>query len=143
MDKLALKTANAMIDAVFVKSKILFAQPSAVVILDEGGHVIALQRQDHAALLRADIAYAKAYGALGMGVGSRGLAKKAKETPDFINGAITVSKGRLIPAPGGVLILNSKHRIIGAIGVSGDSSDNDERAAIFGIKSVNLTPKVD
>jgi uncharacterized protein GlcG (DUF336 family) len=78
-----------------------------------------------------------------MGIGSRGLALRAKETPDFINGAISASKGRLIPAPGGVLILNSHNNIIGAAGVSGDTSDNDEHSAMIGIKAIGLKSKVD
>ena len=144
MDKLTLKQANTIIDSSFIEGKILSLQPLSVVVLDAGGHIIAFQRQDNASILRFDIAFAKAYGALGMGIGSRGLANKAKEIPDFINAAIITSKGRLIPAPGGVLILNKKNGIIiGAVGVIGDTSDNDERAAIFGIKSLGFEPKID
>ena len=144
VNKLTLEQANNIIKASFFEGHQLSLQPLSIVVLDAGGHLIAFQRQDNSAILRFDIAFAKAYGALGMGVGSRGLAKKATETPAFIHGAICASKGRLIPAPGGVLILNNeKECIIGAVGVSGDTSDNDERTAIFGIKSIGLEPKTD
>jgi len=143
MDKLTLKIANTLIDAAFSARETLSLRPLAIVVLDVGGHLIAFQRQDGAAILRFDIAHAKAYGALGMGMGSRGLGTLAKEIPDFFNGAMHAAKGRLIPAPGGVLILNSAHSIIGAVGVSGDTSDNDEKIALFGIKSVGLAFKVD
>ena len=144
MDKLTLKQANSIIEASFFNAEQLSLQPLSIVVLDAGGHLIAFQRQDNAAILRFDIAFAKAYGSLGMGIGSRGLAKKAQEIPELINGAINVSKGRLIPAPGGVLILNSKNGIIiGAVGVSGDTSDNDESSAVFGVKSIGLEPKID
>ena len=143
MDKLTLKQAQSIIEASFVESKRLSLQPLSIVVLDAGGHLIAFQRQDNASILRFEIAFSKAYGAIGMGIGSRGLANKAKEIPSFILGAISASNGRMIPAPGGVLVLNENDELVGAVGVSGDSSDNDERAAIFGIQAIGLTPKVD
>lgn len=141
MNKLTLEKANAIIEAALIESTKLSLQPMSIAILDAGGHLIAFQRQDKAAILRFDIAFAKAYGALGMGIGSRGLALKAKEVPDLIEGAIAASKGRLIAVPGGVLIMNVDNEIIGAAGVSGDTSDNDERVVICGILSVGLMPK--
>lgn len=141
MKTLTLKKANAIIRAGFIESKKLALQPMSIAILDAGGHLVAFQRQDKSAILRFDIAFAKAYGALGMGIGSRGLALKASETPKFIEGAIAASKGRLIPAPGGVLIVNIDNEIIGAAGASGDTSDNDEHIVISGILSVGLSPK--
>ena len=143
MNQLTLEQANAIIEASFIEGKKLSLQPLSIAILDAGGHLIAFQRQDKSSILRFEIAFAKAYGALGTGIGSRGLALKAKEAPDFINGAISVSKGRLIPAPGGILILNSHNNIIGAAGVSGDTSDNDEHSAIIGIQAIGLKAKVD
>ncbi|CAM3054602.1 GlcG/HbpS family heme-binding protein [Legionella worsleiensis] len=141
MNRLTLEKANAIIEAGFVASMKLSLQPMSIAILDAGGHLIAFQRQDKAGILRFDIAYAKAYGALGMGIGSRGLALKANEIPNFMEGAINTSKGRLIPAPGGVLIVNLENEIIGAAGASGDTSDNDEHCIISGILSVGLIPK--
>lgn len=138
-----LELANKLIEASLVEAKKLSLQPMSIAVLDAGGHLIAFQRQDYASILRFEIAYAKAYGALGMGIGSRGLAKKAKEIPDLINGVMAASHGRFIAAPGGVLILNKSGHTIGAVGVSGDTSDNDERTAIAGITWIGLTPKVD
>ncbi|MDP1604631.1 MAG: heme-binding protein [Legionella sp.] len=141
MNRLTLEKANAIIEAGFIESMKLSLQPMSIAILDAGGHLIAFQRQDKAAILRFDIAFAKAYGALGMGIGSRGLAIKANEIPGLMEGAIIASKGRLIPAPGGVLIVNIDNEIIGAAGASGDTSDNDEHSVISGILSVGLIPK--
>jgi len=141
VNTLTLANASAIIQAGFIEAKRLSLQPMSIAVLDAGGHLIAFQRQDKAAILRFDIAFAKAYGALGMGIGSRGLALKATEIPDFIAGAIAASKGRLIPAPGGVLIVDDDNEIIGAAGASGDTSDNDELAVISGILSVGLKAK--
>lgn len=143
VNSITLALANAIIAAAFEESEKRSLQPMSLVILDPGGNLIAFQRQDKAGILRFDIAFAKAYGALGMGIGSRGLAIKAKEIPDFMNSAISAAKGRLVPAPGGVLIMNDSDEIIGAVGASGDSSDNDEQVVIVGIQSIGLRPKVD
>ena len=143
VNKITLAQANAIIVAAFAESKKRSLQPMSIAILDAGGSLIAFQRQDNAGILRFDIAVAKAYGALGMGIGSRGLAIKAKEIPGFMDSAISASKGRLIPAPGGVLIMNNSDDIIGAVGASGDSSDNDEHVIIVGIQSIGFRPKVD
>ncbi len=142
-NNLTLADANKIIEAAFVEAKRLSVNPMSVVVLDAGGNLIAFQRQDNAGILRFKIAFAKAYGSLGMGMGSRGLAEKAKEIPDFINGAISTSSGQLIPAPGGVLILDENNTIIGAVGASGDTSDNDEKLVVYGIKSVGLKAKTD
>jgi uncharacterized protein GlcG (DUF336 family) len=143
VDKLMLEQANTLIHAAFIEGKKLDAAPLAIVVLDAGGHLIAFQRQDGAAYLRFDLAFAKAYGALGMGMGSRGLAKRAKKIPHFMEGAIHASQGRLIPAAGGVLILNNAGEVVGAVGVSGDTSDKDERVAVAGIDATGMKSKVD
>lgn len=136
--KLTLEKANAIIQAAFEKSNQLSLRPMSIVVLDSGGHPIVFQRQDSAGILRFNIAFAKAYGALGMGIGSRELAVKAKENPYFMEGAIVASEGRLIPAPGGVLVLNDAQAVIGAVGASGDTSDNDERVIIAGLDAVGF-----
>jgi uncharacterized protein GlcG (DUF336 family) len=143
MEKLTLAQANKIIATAFIAAKKLNLQPLAVAILDAGGHLIAFQRQDKTSILRFDIAFAKAYGALGMGMSSRALAHKAKEYPDFINGAIAASQGRLIPAPGGVLIMDNNNYIIGAAGVSGDTSDNDENVILAAMHELGFTAKLD
>ncbi len=140
---MTLQLANEMILAAFQEAKKLSLQPLSIAVLDSGGHLIAFQRQDKSSIMRFDIAFAKAYGALGMGMGSRGVAKKAEQMPHFMEGVIAASKGRLVPAPGGVLVLNEHDHIIGALGVSGDCSDNDEHVAIIGIQAVGLKVKID
>jgi uncharacterized protein GlcG (DUF336 family) len=142
MLELTLKKANAIIKVAFAESNLLALPPMSIVILDAGGQIITFQRQDQAGILRFDIAFAKAYGALGMGIGSRGLAQKAKEIPELIHGATIASQGRLIAAPGGILILNKHNQVIGAAGASGDTSDNDESVLIAGIQSVKLISKI-
>lgn len=106
--------------------------PLAIAILDAGGHLIAFRREDGAGILRAEIAIGKAHGALGMGIGSRTIRDRLKERPAFQSAIAAASDGRFIPVPGGVLILNGAGAAIGAIGISGDTSDKDEYAAITG-----------
>jgi uncharacterized protein GlcG (DUF336 family) len=109
-----------------------------VVVLDAGGHDIALKRQDGSGILRADIARGKAWGALGMGFSSRELAERAQKVPAFIGALSSVSQGRLVPAAGGVLIYDEGRNIIGAVGISGDTSDRDEDCALSGIRTAGL-----
>jgi uncharacterized protein GlcG (DUF336 family) len=114
--------------------------PISVVILDSGGHVTAFQREDGSSNMRFQIAFGKAHGALALGVGSRALMKRAVEQPYFIAAATAAVGGALVPVPGGVLIKDADSRTIGAVGVSGDSSDNDEAAAVAGIIAAGLIP---
>jgi uncharacterized protein GlcG (DUF336 family) len=107
-------------------------------VLDAGGHLVAFKREDRSGILRYDIAYGKAWGALGMGFGSRTLYERAANTPQFFNALYTASGGRVVTNPGGVLIRDSEGAIIGAVGVSGDTSDKDEECAIAGIEAADL-----
>jgi uncharacterized protein GlcG (DUF336 family) len=100
--------------------------PLTVSVLDAGGHVVALLRSDGSSLLRPQIATAKAWGALGMGFGSREIARRATQVPVFIGALIELSGGNMAAVPGGVLIRDSSKAIVGAVGVTGDTSDNDE-----------------
>lgn len=113
-------------------------KPLGIVVLDAGGHPVALQRQDGASMLRTEIAAGKAYGALAVGSGSRALSKTAIERPHFFQGLSGVSGGRIVPVPGGVLIRASSGSILGAVGVSGDTSDNDEAVAVAGIEAAGF-----
>jgi uncharacterized protein GlcG (DUF336 family) len=108
-----------------------------VVVLDMRGTVVAAAIQDGSSLARFDVAKAKANGAISFNMGSRGIEKLAKDRPHFLAGALGVIDG-IIPVPGGVLIKSTEGQIIGAVGVSGDTSDNDEIAAIAGIKAAGL-----
>jgi uncharacterized protein GlcG (DUF336 family) len=111
--------------------------PLSVVVLDAGGHVTAFEREDGSSNMRFQIAYGKAHGALAMGVGSRALMNRAEQQPFFI-AAVTHAVGGLIPVPGGVLIKDAAGATIGAVGVTGDNSDNDELAAAAGITAAGF-----
>jgi uncharacterized protein GlcG (DUF336 family) len=114
-------------------------KPLAVVVLDARGALRALAVEDSASLKRAEIAIGKANGALAMGVGSRRLATMAVERPHFLVAATHAVGGSLIPVPGGVLVKDAAGALVGAVGVSGDTSDNDEIAALAGIEAAGLT----
>lgn len=114
------------------------AAPLAVAVLDESGQMKSFQREDETSLMRADVATGKAWGALGMGHSSRVLGKVAEERPHFIQALTAVAAGKLVPVPGGVLIRNQDGRIVGAVGISGDTSEIDEECAVAAIQSVGL-----
>lgn len=139
MTDLSLAKALEIITAALAKGGDLGLKPLAVVVLDAGGHVKAFQRQDGASMMRFEIASGKAYGALAVGVGSRWLNAQAETRPHFLEGLSNVSGGKIVAVPGGVLIKNSGGAIIGAVGITGDTSDNDEIAAIAGIEAAGFT----
>jgi uncharacterized protein GlcG (DUF336 family) len=118
----------------------LNAAPLTVAVLDAGGHVVLLHRQDGSSILRPQIATGKAYGALGLGISSRAIAQGAESRPHFFGALATASEGRVIPAPGGVLI-RENGALIGAVGVTGDNSDVDEACAIAGVRAAGLDPE--
>jgi len=137
-DTITLNIANAMIEAAYGKAAELDLKPLAVVVLDAGGHPIAFQRQDGASFLRFKIAHGKAYGALSMGLGSRALFERAQQQAFFLNAVNALADGALVPVPGGVLVRSQAGEILGAVGVTGDTSDNDEACAIAGIEAQGL-----
>src|SRR5882757_691900 len=112
--------------------------PLTVAVLDVGGHIVVLKREDGSGILRADIAIGKAWGALGMGISSRTIRDRLRERPAFQSALAAASDGRFIPVPGGVLALNDQRAVIGAVGISGDASDKDEYAAITGVHRAGL-----
>ena len=139
MPKLTLDQANTICRVALEKAREIDCKPLAVAVLDDGGHVKAFQREDNTSILRFEIAYGKAYGSLGMGASSRVLAGVAAERPAFIQALTAASGGRVIPVPGGVLIRDSGGTILGAVGISGDTSEMDEECAIAGIAAADLT----
>jgi uncharacterized protein GlcG (DUF336 family) len=139
MTELTLAKANAIIETTLAKAAELKLKPLGVVVLDAGGHPVALQRQDGASMLRTEIASGKAYGALAVGSGSRALSKTAIDRPHFFQGLSGVSGGKIVPVPGGVLVRARSGAILGAVGVSGDTSDNDEAVAVAGIETAGFT----
>ena len=118
-------------------------KPLTVVVLDAGGHVVSVEREDGSSNNRFEIAFGKAYGALALGMGSRSLMARAEQQPYFISAAAAAIGGRLVPVPGGVLVKDATGATVGCVGVSGDTSDNDELAAIAGIRSASLVPQPD
>lgn len=142
MNNIDKKTAQKIIEKSFEKARELKLNPIMVVVLDNRGAIKACLGEDGTSPLRFNIAYGKANGAFQMSMGSRSLFNRAEQQAYFIGAINTLSNGNLIPVPGGVLIKNEDKQIIGAVGISGDTSDNDESAAIFGIKEVNLLPDI-
>ncbi|MBO9603733.1 MAG: heme-binding protein [Novosphingobium sp.] len=138
MTRITLEQANAVIDGALAKGKELGLAPLTVAVTDAGGHVIALQRQDGSSLLRPQIASAKACGALGVGVSSRKIAEMAADRPTFVAMLGELATQGILPAAGGVIVVDSEGFPVGAVGVTGDTSDNDERAAIAGVAAAGL-----
>jgi uncharacterized protein GlcG (DUF336 family) len=137
---LTLAQANQMIEAAFLEGKKNNFKPLTVAVLDAGGAIKVLQKQDGASLLRTEIAIGKAWGALGLGEHSRTIQKMAEERPLFITSLMNVSQGRLVPVAGGLLIANMQGDLIGAIGISGDTLDHDEQCAFVGIAAAGFKP---
>ncbi len=139
MTQLTLAHAQAIIDGAFALASAQSLKPLCVVVLDEGGHVRATARQDGATFGRVDVANAKAFGAISIGPNSRQLEQMALDRPHFMAGVIGAIGGAVVPVAGGVVILDADGNRIGAVGISGDTSDNDEAAAIAGIEAAGLT----
>lgn len=142
MTALTLDQASTIIDRALAEGTDHQMAPLTVVVLDAGGHMIALKRSDGSGIIRTQIAVGKAYGALGVGLPSRVLEEgPLADRPGFQNALAAASEGRLIPAPGGVLVCQADgETIIGAVGISGDTSNKDEYCAIEGIKAAGLVP---
>ena len=138
---LPLVQAEAIICGALTTARDHDMEPMSVAVLDTGGHLVAFKREDGSGILRAQIAMGKAWGALGMGASSRLLRDRLSARQGFIAALTDVSEGRFVPVPGGVLIKDGDE-IIGAVGISGDTSDNDEAAAIAGIGAAGLTAGV-
>jgi uncharacterized protein GlcG (DUF336 family) len=138
---LTLKQAQTIVEATIKKGREKNMRPLSVAVLDARGCLVAYAMED-GGLLREVIAKGKAYGALGMGRSSRALEQLAKDRPHFMAAVIEASAGRLVPVPGGVLIKEG-NAVVGAVGVSGDTSDNDEAAATAGIQAAGLVAGLD
>lgn len=138
MSNITLAKANEIIEATLAKGRDAGLKPLSVIVLDAGGHPIAFQRSDNSSFLRFEIASGKAYGALAVGMGSRWLNAQAESRPHFLEGLSNVSGGKIVAVPGGVLVKDNG-AIIGAVGVTGDSSDNDEICAVAGIEAAGFT----
>jgi uncharacterized protein GlcG (DUF336 family) len=139
---LTLKQATTIVEVALRTGRETSCAPLAVAVLDAGGHLKAFAREDGAGIIRPQIAVGKAWGALGMGLGSRALARRVAEGPPqqqaFFTALNAMSDGRVVPAPGGVLIRDAAGAVLGAVGISGDVSDKDEACALAGIAAAAL-----
>ena len=140
---IGLETAKSITAGVRAAGRDHGLKPLTVVVLDAGGHVVSVEREDGSSNSRFEIAFGKAYGALALGMGSRSLMARAEQQAYFITAAAAAIGGKLVPVPGGVLVKDAAGAVVGCVGVSGDTSDNDELAAIAGITSVSLVPQPD
>jgi uncharacterized protein GlcG (DUF336 family) len=139
MTNVSLAQASIIVDTALAKGRELKLHPLTVVVLDAGGHLVAMKREDKSGILRTQIATGKAWGTLGMGFGGREFARRAAAGGVFLQALMAASDGRVVPAPGGVLIRDKAGDIIGAVGISGDTSDKDEACAVAGIAAAGLS----
>ena len=138
MSRITLDQANIAIAAALAEGARLGRKPLTVAILDAGGHLLSLQRQDDASTLRPQIATSKASCALALGVSSRKIAEMAAERPTFVASLAAIAPHGVTPAAGGVIVVGGDGQPIGAIGITGDTSDNDELCALAGIAAAGL-----
>lgn len=135
---LTLNDAKKIIDGALITQSEKNFKPLAVAVLSAGGSLRACECQDGTSALRPKIAHGKAFGAISLGMGSRALFERAKQEPFFIQSMNSLCNGALVPVPGGVLVRNQSGDIIGAVGVTGDISDNDEICAVAGIEAAGF-----
>ncbi|RJF66600.1 GlcG/HbpS family heme-binding protein [Rhodopseudomonas palustris] len=138
MTDLTLAVARSILDAALAKATDLKLKPMVVAVLDARGCIKVSAAQDGASLMRHEIAHGKAWGALALGIGSRAIFQRAQEQPYFVDAINTMARGALVPVPGGVLIHDPSGVLLGAVGISGDTSDNDEACAVAGIAAAGL-----
>ena len=134
---LDLETARTIVRSAAEKGRELNLNPLTITVLDAGGATIVLEREDGSSAIRPKVAHGKAFGAVHVGMGSRGLMKRAEQQPFFIQSLNALAGGDLVPVPGGVLI-RENGTVIGSVGITGDTSDNDEACAIAGIEAAGL-----
>lgn len=138
MDKLTLLQADSIITAALQHSNTNRFKPMAVVVLDEAGHLKAARREDDATMFRVDIATGKAWAAIALGTSSRALMQRAKDNPNFFVSMASTAHGKFIAQVGAVLIKSPNGQVLGAVGASGGSGDDDEAICIAGITAVGL-----
>ena len=139
---ISLEAARIMVAGARAKGRDLGLKPLSVAVLDAGGHLLAFEREDGASPGRFQIAQGKAYGAVMLGMPGSAQMARAEAQAYFIAAANGAFGGQMIPVPGGVLVKDSKGRVMGALGVTGDSSDNDATAAKAGVEAAGLVAEV-
>lgn len=138
MPDLSLATARTILDAALAFAAEKSLKPLAIAVLDARGCVKASAAQDGTSLMRAEVAHGKAYGAIALGIGSRAIFERAQQQAFFISAVNTLAQGRIVPVPGGVLFNDASGALLGAIGISGDTSDNDEACCMAGLAAAGL-----
>ncbi|MEO1275899.1 MAG: heme-binding protein [Pseudomonadota bacterium] len=139
MQSITLQTARIIIAATLAKGHEMGLKPLSVVVLDAGGNVKAFEREDGASNLRFNMAYAKAYGCIGVGLGGRAMMNRAESQAYFMNSLTAAFGGNVLPVPGGILVRDGEGgAVIGAVGITGDTSDNDEAAGLAAIAAAGL-----
>ena len=138
VSRLSLDQANRIIAGALAKSSELGYLPMAVVVLDDSGHLKSVQRQDGASMFRVDVASGKAWAAVGMGAASRVLGERAKGNPNFFVSLAATAQGKFLPQTGAVLVKDAAGVVIGAVGASGGTGDEDEAICIAGIAAAGL-----
>lgn len=138
MSALTLAQANTIANAALEASRVAGYKPMAVVVLDASGHLKSAQREDEASMFRVDIATGKAWAAIGMGAASRVLGQRAKDNPNFFVSLAATAQGRFLPQTGAVLIKDSQGKLLGAVGASGGTGDEDEAICIAGVLAAGL-----
>jgi uncharacterized protein GlcG (DUF336 family) len=138
MSVLNLAAAQKIIEAALAHSKAKGYKPMGIAVLDESGQLKAFAREDGASMFRFDIARAKAWGAVGMGASSRVLAQRAKDNPNFFVTLAATADGKFLPQTGAVLVKNANGQVLGAVGASGGTGDEDEEICIAGIEAAGL-----
>lgn len=139
---ISLNKARTIIRKTFEKGKELELKPLSVVVLDAGGHVQAFERQDGAAPGRFAVAHGKAYGSVMLGMAGTAQMARAEAQAYFMEAVNGLFGGQVVPVPGGVLLRDRKGVVIGAVGVTGDTSDNDAIAAVAGIEAAGLVAEI-
>lgn len=140
MPTLTLRQANAIIEHALARGREAGFPPLAVVVLDDSGNIKAAQREDGASMFRVDVALGKAWGAVAMSCSSRALAKRAQANPNFMITLAATAQGKFLPQQGGVLIRDTGGTILGAVGISGATGDEDEACGICGVEKAGLVP---
>lgn len=138
MSSLTLAQANQIITAALTASKKASYKPMAIAVLDEAGNLKAFASEDGASMFRFDVARAKAWGAVGMGISSRALAQRAKDNPNFFVSLAATAQGKFLPQTGAVVIQDAQGNILGSVGASGGTGDEDEAICIAGLLAAGL-----
>ena len=138
MNVISIEQATQLLNLAMSKASSSGFKPMGIVVLDASGHIKACAIEDGASMFRFDIAKAKAWGAIGMGVSSRALGQRAKDNPNFFVSLAATAHGQFLPQTGAVIVKDSSGHILGSMGASGGTGDEDEAICTFAIESIGL-----